>query len=257
MGNPSRPGGPKLGLRQGLVETGSEGKTRKHGGSTPRDARRWQTRCAGAGFGVMPDGGKTRALGTAYRRRRRLPSDTLIELDVGLGLAEEVPVRHRLGSILPGGRPAGGANGGGREGSPSWVKVRSMGAASMSNAALVLASTGRERPVASAGIPGSRQVEAACGRSPRSVRVWTPPRLQAFRSLAGWVRLLTCIRPLILVSALPIRGHDGLFARQLPIAFSCCSHLDTRGFCRHRFDLFAIVRFAWQSWVMGSFVKLG
>ena len=175
MGNPSRPGGPKLGLRQGLVETGSEGKTRKHGGSTPRDARRWQTRCAGAGFGVMPDGGKTRALGTAYRRRRRLPSDTLIELDVGLGLAEEVPVRHRLGSILPGGRPAGGANGGGREGSPSWVKVRSMGAASMSNAALVLASTGRERPVASAGIPGSRQVEAACGRSPRSVRFLEAP----------------------------------------------------------------------------------
>jgi len=33
----------------------------------------------------------------------------LTKLDVGLGLAEEVPVWHRLGSILPGGRSAGRA----------------------------------------------------------------------------------------------------------------------------------------------------
>jgi hypothetical protein len=51
---------------------------------------------------------------------------------------------------------------------------------------------------------------------------------------------------------LAIPGHDGLFARGLPIAFSCFSHVDTRGFCRRRFDLFAIVRLAWQSWMMGS-----
>ena len=44
---------------------------------------------------------------TLSRRRRRLPGDALIKLDVGLGLAEEVPVRHRLGSILSGGRSAG------------------------------------------------------------------------------------------------------------------------------------------------------
>jgi len=73
----------------------------------------------------------------------------------------------------------------------------------------------------------------------------------------GEVRLLTCIRPLTLVSALPILGNDGLFTRRLPIACSCFSHLDTRGFCRRRFDLFAIVRFSWQSLVVGSSVKLG
>jgi len=61
-----------------------------------------------SGLGVMLDGGKTKALGTASRRGRRLPGDALIELEVGLGLAEEVPVRHRPGSILPGGRTAGG-----------------------------------------------------------------------------------------------------------------------------------------------------
>jgi hypothetical protein len=46
-----------------------------------------------------------------------------------------------------------------------------------------------------------------------------------------------------------MHGHDGLFARQLPIACSCFSHLDIGGFCRRRFDLFAIVRLALQSWV--------
>jgi hypothetical protein len=55
---------------------------------------------------------------------------------------------------------------------------------------------------------------------------------------------------------LTIPGHDGLFARQLPIVPSCFSHLDIRGFCRRRFDLFTIVRLAWQSWVMGSSVRL-
>ena len=44
-------------------------------------------------------------------------------------------------------------------------------------------------------------------------------------------------------------GHDGLFARQFPIASSCISHLVLRGFYRRRFDLFAIVRLAVQSWI--------
>ena len=57
-----------------------------------------------SGLWVMPDGGKTKALGTASRRGRRLPGDVLIELEVGLGLFEEVPVRHRLGCLVPGGR---------------------------------------------------------------------------------------------------------------------------------------------------------
>jgi hypothetical protein len=45
-----------------------------------------------------------RGAGTLCGRRRRLPGDALIELEVGLGLLEEIPVRHRLGSIVPGGR---------------------------------------------------------------------------------------------------------------------------------------------------------
>ena len=40
--------------------------------------RSWQADAAcWSGLGVMPDGGKTKALGTASRRRRRLPGDTL------------------------------------------------------------------------------------------------------------------------------------------------------------------------------------
>jgi hypothetical protein len=45
--------------------------------------------------------------------------------------------------------------------------------------------------------------------------------------------------------------HDGLFARRLPFAFSCFSHLDVRGFCRRRFDRFAIAQVASQSWIEG------
>jgi hypothetical protein len=54
----------------------------------------------------------------------------------------------------------------------------------------------------------------------------------------GEVRLHTYIRPLTATSINRCPGHDGLFARQLPIAFSCFSHLDALGFFRRRFDLF-------------------
>lgn len=61
---------------------------------------------------LMPDGGETKALDSASRRRRRLPGDALIPVskghEVGLGLAEEVSVRRRLGRLVPGGRSAGG-----------------------------------------------------------------------------------------------------------------------------------------------------
>jgi hypothetical protein len=57
------------------------------------------------------------------------------------------------------------------------------------------------------------------------------------------VRLLTYIRPRVDLDQ-PRSGHDGLFARQLPIAFACFSHMDVLGFCRRRFDLLAIVRLA-------------
>ncbi len=43
-------------------------------------------------------------------------------------------------------------------------------------------------------------------------------------------------------------GHDGLFARRLPIALSDFYASDILGFCRHRFDLLAIKRLALQSW---------
>ena len=45
-----------------------------------------------------------------------------------------------------------------------------------------------------------------------------------------------------------MQGHDGLFARRLPIAFTCFMHLDVKGFCRRRFNRFAIARVASQSW---------
>ena len=48
---------------------------------------------------------KTNALDTlSVGDQARLPSDALIKLEVGLRLLEELPVRHRLGSIAPGGR---------------------------------------------------------------------------------------------------------------------------------------------------------
>ncbi len=43
-------------------------------------------------------------------RRKRLPGDALIKRDVGLGLAEEVPVGHRPEIIVSGGRSARGGD---------------------------------------------------------------------------------------------------------------------------------------------------
>jgi len=56
---------------------------------------------------------------TLARRRRRLPDDALIVLEVGLGLAEEVPVGHRPEIIVPTRweRCEGTANSRAREGS--------------------------------------------------------------------------------------------------------------------------------------------
>jgi len=57
-----------------------------------------------SGVRGVPDGGKTRGLSTASRGRRRLPGDTLIEFELGLGLNDTVPVRRRLwGSSQAGG----------------------------------------------------------------------------------------------------------------------------------------------------------
>lgn len=71
--------------------------------------RSWQAEVACcSGLGVMLDGGKTNALGTASRRRRRQPGDALIEREVGLGLLEEVLVGDRPETIGPDWRSAGG-----------------------------------------------------------------------------------------------------------------------------------------------------
>ena len=39
-------------------------------------------------------------------------------------------------------------------------------------------------------------------------------------------------------------GHNGLFARQLPIALSYFKYVDITGFSRRRSNLFAIMQFA-------------
>jgi len=39
-------------------------------------------------------------------------------------------------------------------------------------------------------------------------------------------------------------GHNGLFARRLPIAFSYFKYVDITGFSRRRSNLFAIMQFA-------------
>jgi hypothetical protein len=60
------------------------------------------------------------------------------------------------------------------------------------------------------------------------------------------VRLLTYIRSLTTASCW-MQDHNGLFARQLPVAFPASEALDILGFCRRRFDLLAIKRLALQS----------
>ena len=93
--------------------------------------------------------------------RLRLPGNALIDFEVRLGLLEEIPVRHRRGSIVPGGwvscaeaandrtrmvragtqaeqdsaaQGRAGVISGGRGGSPMCVRIRSTGAASVMNA---------------------------------------------------------------------------------------------------------------------------
>ncbi len=51
-------------------------------------------------------------------------------------------------------------------------------------------------------------------------------------------------------------GHNGLSARQFPIAFTYFEYLDIAGFDRRRFDLFAIMQFASQSLLRFSLLIL-
>jgi len=58
--------------------------------------------------GRRQDEGSQHRLPQETGRRRRLPGDTLIEVELGLGLSDKVPVQHRLGRLVPDGRSAGG-----------------------------------------------------------------------------------------------------------------------------------------------------
>ena len=62
--------------------------------------------------------------------------------------------------------------------------------------------------------------------------------------LADMARLHTYIRPLTVGIRLLMPGHNGLFARQLPIALSYFEYVDIPGFSRRRSHLFAIIQFA-------------
>jgi len=80
------------------------GLTGVGGGAGARVVGCWgsQLRC-----GVPPGDEESR---TVSCERRRLPRNALIKLEVGLGLLEEVPVRRRLGRLVPAGRSAGGGD---------------------------------------------------------------------------------------------------------------------------------------------------
>ena len=82
--------------------------------------------------------GSEMGAGAVHDRRRRLPEETLVNLQTGVWLGEEVPVRGRLGRLLPVGRSTGRGDGGGRGGSPLWVRIRSTGAASVTKAMMRL-----------------------------------------------------------------------------------------------------------------------
>ncbi len=67
------------------------------------------------------------------RRRRGLPRDSLIELEFGFRLRDDVP--GSSASSHPGG-PRADEIGGGLAGSPMWVRMRSTGAASVMKATM-------------------------------------------------------------------------------------------------------------------------
>jgi hypothetical protein len=46
--------------------------------------------------------------GAIDHRRRRLPGEALIKLEAGVGLGDEVPVRHRIGIVVALGSPCAG-----------------------------------------------------------------------------------------------------------------------------------------------------
>ena len=71
-------------------------------------------------------------------------------------------------------------------------------------------------------------------------RIWTPPQLPALRFFVRRGTTAHVYPALIVDLDQPRSGHDGLFARQRPIALSGLMPAAIPGFCWRRFDLFAI-----------------
>jgi hypothetical protein len=78
--------------------------------------------------------------------------------------------------------------------------------------------------------------------------IWTPPQLPALRVFVRRGNDCSRISGLIVDLDQPRSGHDGLFARQLPIALSGLMPAAIPGFCWRRFDLFAIDSECSQPW---------
>ncbi len=109
VGNPShpeRPDWPEAGGYRGR----NAPSTRSGGADGGRQrCKRARPQSAGARIRGPADRRSTRSAAPACERRRP-PVTALVKLEVGLKLANEVSVRHRLRHIVPGGRSAGGAN---------------------------------------------------------------------------------------------------------------------------------------------------
>lgn len=133
---------------------------------------------------------KTNALDTlSVGDQARLPSDALIKLEVGLRLLEELPVRHRLGSIAPGGRSV-------------CRSARTLDASAMCNLSFVAATMGCIAAIYICGVHvGSGSGTAARRQSRLSQQsVGKPPsalgrRRAAVGQLRTWPRLLLTTRP--------------------------------------------------------------
>jgi hypothetical protein len=104
-GNPSDPARSEAALRCEASGGWRVGQGSTGGGFRTSRGCRFGTRLRG------PVGKWAIACGGAISRsRRRLPRDALVEFGLGCGLAEEVPVRHEFGGIVPGGRASGGCD---------------------------------------------------------------------------------------------------------------------------------------------------
>jgi hypothetical protein len=80
------------------------------GGEAPRDRRRGGACRSAAGRHGSAQPGSSAAVLAVSDLWRCLPGNTLIELELGCGLQDGVPVRQPFEQIIPGGRSAGGGD---------------------------------------------------------------------------------------------------------------------------------------------------